>query len=116
MMNKNSMYIDINLYINKYINGSLHKLSPCPLHVIYYFFFLNRKKQNAKESSGLKKNKNKKNYFICFTVLCLINILHLFKKRLTSASGPTELFSRSAEMLYNMYMYFWSYAYKYMSM
>lgn len=54
------------------MNGFLHKLSPCPLYVIF-----DRKKYKKKSK---KRRFRKKQLYICFTFLCLINILHLFKE------------------------------------
>lgn len=55
------------------MNGFLHKLSPCPRYVIF-----DRKKYKKKKQK--KKIQKKKQLYICFTFLCLINILHLFKE------------------------------------
>lgn len=55
------------------MNGFLHKLSPCPLYVIF-----DREKNTKKKQK--KEDSEKKQLYICFTFLCLINILHLFKE------------------------------------
>lgn len=57
------------------MNGFLHKLSPCPLYVIF-----DREKIQKKSKKKKKIQKRKKKLYICFTFLCLINILHLFKE------------------------------------
>lgn len=87
-----------------YINGSLHKLFPCPLCVIF-----NRKKKTRQKEDSEKKDFIYALHFIVSLTFCT------YLKRLISVSGLTEPFSRSAKILYNMYMYFYSYAYKYMS-
>lgn len=87
------------------MNGFLHRLSPCPLYVIF-----DRKKYKKKQKKDSEKNNfiNALHFFVSLTFCTYL-------KRLTSVSGLTEQISRSAEILYNMYMYFYSYAYKYMS-
>lgn len=86
------------------MNGFLHKLSPCPLYVIF-----NWEKKNQKRRFRKKDNFIYALHFFVSLTFCT------YLKRLTSVLGLTEQFSRSAEILYNMYMYFYSYAYKYMS-
>lgn len=81
----------------------MHKLSPCPLCVVF-----NRKKQKTKRKIQKKDFIYALHFFVSLTFCTYL-------KRLTSVSGLTEPYSRSAKILYNMYMYFYSYAYKYMS-
>lgn len=82
----------------------MHKLSPCPLCVVF-----NRKTKNKRKIQKKKKDFIYALHFFVSLTFCT------YLKRLTSVSGLTEPFSRSAKILYNMYMYFYSYAYKYMS-
>lgn len=90
------------------MNGFLHKLSPCPLYVIFWPGKNTKKKQK-------KRRFRKKTNFIYALHFFVSLTFCTYLKRLTSVSGLTEQISRSAEILYNMYMYFYSYAYKYMS-
>lgn len=89
------------------MNGFLHKLSPCPLYVIF-----NWEKKIQKKK--LKRRFRKKDFIYALHFLVSLTFC-TYLKRFTSVLGLTEQFSRSAEILYNMYMYFYSYAYKYMS-
>lgn len=66
----NELYVHRYKFIYKYIYKwvfaqVIFMSAPCDF---------NRKNKNVKESS------EKKRLYICFTVLCLINILHLFKE------------------------------------
>lgn len=91
------------------MNGFLHKLSPCPLYVIFNWEKKKYKKKDEKRSFRKKDNFIYALHFFVSLTFCT------YLKRLTSVLGLTEQFSRSVEILYNMYMYFYSYAYKYMS-
>lgn len=67
------------------------------LHVCSVWFYQDKNK-NVKESS-------EKKLYICFTILCLINILHLFKEAYLGFWAVRAV-SRSTMIMYNMYMYF----------
>lgn len=83
------------------MNGFLHKLSPCLLYVIF-----NWGKKYKKKKKILKRWFRKKDNFIYALHFFVSLTFCTYLKRLTSVLGLTERFSCSAEILYNMYMYF----------
>lgn len=85
------------------MNGFLHKLSPCLLYVIFNW---GNKKYKKKKKKCKKMVQKKKDNFIYALHFFVSLTFCTYLKRLTSVLGLTERFSRSAEILYNMYMYF----------
>lgn len=67
--------------------------TPRPLHVIK-----TGKKQNAKEDS-------EKRLYICFTVLCLINILHLFKEAYFCFWADRAVFTLGQDIVQYVYVF-----------
>lgn len=88
------MYIDINLYMNiyKWVFAQVISMSaPCDF---------NRKKLNATEDS-LKK----KSLYICFTILCFINILHLFKEAYFCFWADRAVFTLGQDIVQYVYVF-----------
>lgn len=76
------------------MNGFLHKFSPCPLRVIF-----NRKKITK------KRRFRKKQLYMCFTFLCLINILHLFKEAYFCFRADRAVFTLSQDIVQYVYVF-----------
>lgn len=78
------------------MNGFLHKLSPCPLYVIFNW----EKKKKSK-----KKVQKKRQLYICFTFLCLINILHLFKEAYFCFGADRAVFPLRRDTVQYVYVF-----------
>lgn len=70
----------------------------CTSYLHVYAMWLKQEKQNAMESS-------EKNLYICFTVLCLINILHLFKEAYFCFWADRAVFVLGQDTVQNVYVF-----------
>lgn len=75
------------------MNGSLHKLSPCTLHVI------------LTGKTKCEGRFRKKRLYICFTILCLINILHLFKEAYFCFWADRAVFTLGQDIVQYVYVF-----------
>lgn len=72
------------------------------LHVRSVWFFFNRKKEKKKNQEEVSE---KKGLYICFTFLCVINILHLFKEAYFCSWADRAVFTLSQDIVQYVYVF-----------